>query len=96
MNSTEFPRLHGEETINALHNFMKNLDETENNTLTKRQITTLKKAAEGIITSIKTEESKDSQIKATELVSSLRTPIIGHCQNSGLVSKPRRLWRVTQ
>ena len=96
MNSTEFPRLHGEETINALHNFMKNLDETENSKLTKRQTTTLKKVAEGIITYIKTEKSKNSQSKAAELISRLRTPIMVYCKNSGQVSKGRRLWRVAE
>ena len=96
MNSTEFPRLHGEETINALHNFMKNLDETENSKLTKRQTTTLKKVAERIITYIKTEKSKNSQSKAAELISRLRTPIMVYCKNSGQVSEGRRLWRAAE
>ena len=94
MKSIEFPRLHGEETISALHNFMKNLHDTENSTLTKRQTTTLKKVAEGITTFITTEKSKNSQSKAAELVSRFKTPIMTHGQNSGRVSEGRRLWRV--
>ena len=95
MTSTEFPRLHGEKTISALHNFMKNLDKTENTTLPKRQTTALKNVVEGIITSIKTEKCKNSQNKSTELVSRLRTPIMVQHQNSGRAST-RRLWRVTE
>ncbi len=96
MASTEFPRLYAEKNISALHNFMKNLDETENITLTKRQTTTLKKAVEGIITSITTEKSKNSQSKSAKLISRLRPPIMTQCQNSGRASEGRRLWRAAE
>ena len=96
MNSTEFPRLHGEETITALHNFMKNLDETENSKLPKMQTTTLKKVAEGITTSITTEKSKNSQSKTDELISRPRTPTMVYGKNSGQVSEGRRLWRAAE
>jgi hypothetical protein len=53
----EFPRLQGEEAIEALHNFIKELDEKDNKDLMKKQTKTLKKLAKGIITAIEAEIS---------------------------------------
>jgi len=94
MKSLEFPPLYGEEAISILHNFMKELAETENNMLTKRQTTTLKNVAEEMITSVTTEKSKDSQSKATGFVLRFRMPLVAQDQNSGRASEGRRLWRV--
>ena len=64
----DFPRLQGEETIEALHNLIKELDEKDNKYLTKKQIKTLKKLAKGIISSIEAEMSGEPRIKETGLV----------------------------
>jgi len=58
----EFPRLQGEEAIEALHNFIKELDEKDKD-LTKKQTKTLKKVAKGMITAIEAEMSGESRIK---------------------------------
>ncbi len=64
----EFPRLQGEEAIEALHNFIKELDEKDNKDLMKKQTKTLKKLAKGIITAIEAEMSGESRIKETGVV----------------------------
>lgn len=64
----EFPRLQGEEAIEALHNSIKELDEKDNKDLTKKQTKTLKKLAKGIITSIEAEMSGEPRIKETGVV----------------------------
>ena len=64
----EFPRLQGEEAIEALHNFIKELDEKDNKDLTKKQTKTLKKLAKGIITSIEAEMSGEPRIKEKGIV----------------------------
>ncbi len=61
----EFPRLQGEEAIETLHNFIKELDEKDNKDLTKKQTKTLKKVAKEIITAIEAEISGESRIKET-------------------------------
>ena len=63
----EFPRLQGEEAIEALHKFIKELDEKDKD-LTKKQTKTLKKLAKGIITSIEAEMSGEPRIKETGVV----------------------------
>ncbi len=60
----KFPRLECAEAIEALHNFIKELDEKDKD-LTKKQTKTLKKLAKGIITSIEAEMSGESRIKET-------------------------------
>ena len=61
----EFPRLQGEEAIEALHNFIKELGEKDNKDLTKKQTKTLKKVAKGIITAIEAEMSGEPRVKET-------------------------------
>ncbi len=64
----EFPRLQCEEALEALHNFIKELDEKDNKDLTKKQTKTFKKLAKGIITTIEAEISGESRIKETGVV----------------------------
>ena len=61
----EFPRLQGEEAIEAFHNFIKELGEKDNKDLTKKQTKTLKKVAKGIITAIEAEMSGEPRVKET-------------------------------
>lgn len=58
----EFPRLRGEEAIETLQNFIKEL-ETGNKDLTKNQTKALKKVARGIIAAIEAEHSGSLRIK---------------------------------
>jgi ribosomal protein L17 len=65
----EFPRLQGEEAIETLQNFIKLLAEKGNKDLTKKQTKTLKKVAEGLITSsIETEWMKSRKSKKRGLL----------------------------
>lgn len=58
-----FPRLQGEEAIETLQYFIKELEQG-NKDLTKKQTKTLTKVAKGLIASIETELSGALQIKA--------------------------------
>jgi hypothetical protein len=62
MRPTIFPRLQGEEAIETLQYFIKNLEQGKD--LTKKQTKTLKSVAKGLIVSIETELSGTLQIKA--------------------------------
>ncbi len=92
----DFPQLQGEEAIEALHNFIKELDTKETKELTKKQNKTLKKVAKGIIGSIKTEKNEEPQIKETGFVLRLRKSIRRHGQKSGRTSESRRLLRAAE
>ncbi len=52
----EFPRLRGEEAIEALHDFMREFEEQRGKELTDKQISVLLKFALGLISSIEAEE----------------------------------------
>jgi hypothetical protein len=87
----EFPRLQGEEAIEALHNFIKELNEEGNKELTKKQTKTLKKLAKGIITSIETTKNEEPQNKEMGFASKIRNSIVRHVQQSGRNSENRGL-----
>lgn len=89
----KFPQLKGKDAIEVLNNFIKEL-ETGDKELTKHQTLTLKKMAEGIISSIEAEESRGSQ-KETGFASKLRASIMRRDQKSGGASENCRLWKVT-
>jgi hypothetical protein len=91
----EFPRLQGEEAIEALHNLIKELDGRGNRELTKKQNNALKKAAKGIIVSIETEKKGEPQNKEMGFASRLRKSIV-RSDKSGRTSESRRLWRVAE
>jgi hypothetical protein len=90
----EFPRLQGEEAIEALHNFIEELNEEGNKDLTKKQTKTLKKLAKEIITSIESTKSEEPQIEEMGFASKIRNSIVRHVQKSGRGSENRGLWKV--
>ncbi len=57
----EFPKLRGEEAIQVLHDFMRELKEQRGKNLTDRQTTALIKFSLGLISSIETE-NRSNQI----------------------------------
>lgn len=90
----KFPRLEGEEAIEALHNFIKNLEERDDKKLTKKQTKTLKKVAKGIITSIKAEQAGELQNERKGFFSRFRRSTARPNQKSGQTSEKRRLEKV--
>jgi len=90
----EFPRLQGEEAIEALHNFIEELNEKGNKELTKKQTETLKKLAKGIITSIEATKNEEPQNKEMGFASKIRNSIVRHAQKSGRTCENRGLWKV--
>ena len=60
----ELPRLHGEEAIVALYDFINELEEERGEELPKKQIKALVKFAKGLIFSIETEMLSDIRRRA--------------------------------
>jgi len=89
----EFPRLQGEEAIEALQNFIEELNSKENKELTKKQTKTLKLVAKGIIASIEAK-NEEPQIEEMGYASKIRNLIVRHVQKSGRNSENRALLKV--
>lgn len=77
----KFPRLKGKKAVEALNNFIKEL-ETGDKELKKNQTLTLKKLAAGIITSIEAEQTREPR-KERAFASKLRASITKRNQKSG-------------
>jgi len=90
----EFPRLQGEEAIEALHYFIEELNSKENKELTKKQTKTLTKVAKGIIASIEATKNEEPQIEKMGYASKIRNLIVRHVQKSGRNSENRELLKV--
>jgi hypothetical protein len=90
----EFPRLQGEEAIEALHNFIEELNEKGNKELTKKQTKTLKKLAKGIIASIESTKNEEPQNKEMGFALKIRNSIVRYVQKSGRSSENRGLLKV--
>jgi len=90
----EFPRLQGEEAIEALQNFIEELNSKENKELTKKQTKTLKLVAKGIIASIEASKNEEPQIEEMGYASKIRNLIVRHVQKSGRNSENRALLKV--
>jgi hypothetical protein len=91
----EFPRLQGEEAIEALHNFIEELNSKEKKELTKKQTKTLTKLAKGIIASIEATKDEEPQIEEMGYGSKIRNLIVRHVQKSGRGSENSGLLKVT-
>ncbi len=90
----EFPRLQGEEAIEALHNFIEELNSKENKELTKKQTKTLTKLAKGIIASIEAAKTEEPQIEEMGYASKIRNLIVRRVQKSGRNSENNELLKV--
>jgi hypothetical protein len=81
----ELPILRGEEAINALHEYIRELEEQKNEELTEKQTKALIKLAQELISAIETETHsarEDEKIKSPSLVAQLKKTITRVFQNN--------------
>jgi hypothetical protein len=93
----EFPRLRGEEAIEALCDFVKELEEERDKELTEKQTMALIKFAWGLISSIETEMqlgSSDKAIKEAHFVSHLKRTFIKYIPESFRTRENSKLWKL--
>ena len=87
----EFPRLRGQKAVEALYDFMDELEEQRGEELTDKQTTALIKFARGLISSIEVEmrsSISDKDIRETRFVGQLKETITQYIPES--VSKALR------
>ena len=92
----EFPRLRGEKAIEALCDFINELEEQRGKELTDKQTTTLIKFAKGLILSIEEEkllDTSDKGVKEMRFVSHLKRKIMKCVPESFRTREDGRLWK---
>lgn len=95
----EFPRLRGEKAIEALYDFVSELEGQRGEELTEKQITTLIKFAKGLISSIEAEKRSRRSVKDVEercFVSQLKRRIMKYIPESFRTQEDSRLWKSTR
>jgi len=78
----EFPKLRGKEAIEALYDFVDELEEQGGRELTDKQTTALIKFAWGLISSIEAEKQADTSDKETSFVTQFKRTIIKYIPES--------------
>ena len=86
----EFPKLRGEEAIEALHNFIDELEEQKDKELTDKQTAALIKFAEGLISTIETERLSNTSDKEISFVNQFKKTIMKYIPENG------KLWKLTR
>jgi len=95
----EFPRLHGEKAIEALYDFVDELEEQRGKELTDKQTTVLIKFARGLISSIEAEKrlnTSDKDVKEIRFVSQFKRTIIKYIPESFRSHEDGRLWKLSR
>jgi hypothetical protein len=92
----EFPRLRGEKAIEALYDFVSELEGQRCEGLTEKQTTTLIKFAKGLISSIEAEKRLGPSVKGIKeerFVSQLKRRIMKYIPESLRTHEDGRLWK---
>jgi len=95
----EFPKLHGEEAIEALYDFIDELEEQRGKELTDKQATALIKFAKGLIFTIETEKlsnTSDKENKEMRFVTQLKKTIIRYIPESVRAHESGKFWKLTR
>ena len=95
----EFPRLRGEKAIEALYDFVDELEEQRGEELTDKQTTALIKFAWGLISSIEAEKqlgTSEKDIKEVAFVNQLRKTIMRYIPGSFRINADGRLWKLSR
>ena len=95
----EFPRLRGEKAIEALYDFVNELEEQRGKELTDKQTAALIKFAWGLISSIEVEKqlgTSDKDIKEIRFVSQLKKTILRYIPDSFRIHADGRLWKLSR
>lgn len=90
----EFPRLRGEEAIEALYDFVNELEEQRGKELTEKQTTALIKFAWGLLSSIEAEKRLDTSNKETPFVTLLKRTIMKYIPESFRDYENGKLWKL--
>ena len=90
----EFSQLEGEEAIEALRNFIKNLEEKGDKEITIKQTKILKNVAKGIISSIEMGQTGEPQNEKKGFFSRFRRSTVRRNQELGRASEDCRLGMV--
>jgi hypothetical protein len=95
----EFPKLRGEKAIEALYDFVDELEKQIDKELTDKQTTALIKFAWGLISSIETEKrlgTSDKDIKEMRFVTQLKRTIMKYIPESFRIHEDGRLWKLNR
>ena len=95
----EFPKLCDEEAIEALYDFVDELEEQRGKELTDKQTTALIKFAWGLISSIEAEKqwgTSDKDVKEMRFVSQLKKAIMRYVPESFRTYADGRLWKLSR
>jgi len=95
----EFPRLRGEKAIEALYDFVNELEEQRGKELTDKQAAALIKFAKGLILSIEEEKlsgTSDKDAKEMRFVSQLKRTVIKYIPKSFRNRENGRLWKLSR
>lgn len=95
----EFPRLRGEKAIEALYDFVDELEEQRGEELTDKQAKALIKFAWGLIFSIEAEKqlgTSDKDIKEIRFVSQLKETILRYIPDSFRTHADGKLWKLSR
>jgi len=95
----EFPRLRGEKAVEALYEFVNELEEQRGEELTDKQTTALIKFARGLISSIEAEKqlgTSEKDIKEVAFVNQLRKTIMKYIPISFRTYADGRLWKLSR
>ena len=95
----EFPRLRGEKAIEALYDFVSELEEQRGKELTDKQTTALVKFAWGLISSIEAENqlgTSDKDIKEIRFVSQLKETILRYIPYLFRTHADGKLWKLSR
>ena len=95
----EFPRLRGQKAVEALYEFVNELEEQRGEELTDKQAKALIKFAWGLISSIEAEKqlgTSEKDIKEVAFVNQLRKTIMRHIPGSFRINADGRLWKLSR
>ena len=95
----EFPRLRGEKAIEALYDFVDELEKQRSEELTDKQTKALIKFAKGLISSIEAETqlgTSEKDIKEIAFVNQLKKTIMRHIPGSFRTYAEGRLWKLSR
>lgn len=91
----EFPKLRGEEAIEALYDFVDELEDQRGKELTDKQTTALIKFAWGLISSIEAEKQVGTSDKETSFVAQFKRTIMKYIPESVRDYENSKLWKLT-
>jgi len=95
----ESPRLRGEKAIEALYDFVDELEKQRSEELTDKQTKALTKFALGLISSIEAEKqsgTSEKDLKELAFVNQLRKTIMRHIPGSFRTNADGRLWKLSR